>query len=460
MEHQILSPGVVEFKVGGRPVLVDQDIFENLVVHYKWHLRSGYVTAWSPMKEGKRTLLFLHREIMKPAPDQEVHFGPNPSPLDNRRANLKCEAPHENKHWSQRKPKTIQQQLKGLYKMSGSQNWWFRYTQNGQRLAVALRTPDAAEAIKRATIVLAEGLIAAAAYTPGEPAPRKREIHGLIEQYLKDAQNRHKKPLRSGTADTRRYVLNKFVVDCSIDRVHDITLPQIQRWLVRLKNEGKTADTCWTYGQRVRSFITYLVPKYLPSTVLSEFTVPEPSTVGRHNWIRSAEITKILDAAGNDLDLKFALFCGFDAGLRRSEISEARVCWFDLENGLLHVSNKGDFVTKDRSNRTIPLTDRFAEFLKGYLAGRESGQYVLAPGKTVKGANKYRYDTSKRVRSHFERCKVSSSFHDMRRSFGSNRASAGVSIYKIAAWLGDGIEVVQRSYGYLAPQDREVNKGV
>ena len=47
----------------------------------------------------------------------------------------------------------------------------------------------------------------------------------------KDAQNRHKKPLRAVTADTRRYILQKFVTDCSINRVSDITLPRIHSWL-------------------------------------------------------------------------------------------------------------------------------------------------------------------------------------------------------------------------------------
>jgi hypothetical protein len=92
---------------------------------------------------------------------------------------------------------------------------------------------------------------------------------------------------------------------------------------------------------------------------------------------------------------------------------------------------------------------------------RESNGLILENReKTIKADSKYRYDTAKRVRSHFERCKVSSSFHNMRRSFGSNRASEGTSIYKIAVWLGDKIEVVQRSYGHLIPQDDEINKGV
>jgi integrase len=356
------------------------------------------------------------------------------------------------------------QRLKGLYKMSGSQFWWFRYTRDGKRHAVTLRTPDEGMAITRAKAILAEGLIAAAGYAPGESAPRKREIHGLVDLYLKDAQNRHKKSLRVGTANTRRYILNKFITDCSINRVSDITLPVIQCWLVRLKNDGKSADTCWTYGQSVRSFVTYLVPRYLPATILEGFTVPEPSAIGRKNWLHKDEVTKIIEAAGDDLELKFALYCGFDAGLRRNEISEAKVWWFDLrpvpEQSLLHVTKHENFVPKDRSNRTVPITKRFAEFLRTYLTGRESDQYVLAPEKTNKGANKYRYDTNKRVRSHFVRCKVNSSFHDMRRSFASNRASDGISIYKIAAWLGDGFEVVQRSYGHLAAQDSEIDIGV
>jgi len=354
----------------------------------------------------------------------------------------------------------VQQELKGLYKMVGSQNWWFRYSTDGRQHRVTLRTADLPEAITRARAILAEGLIAAEAYTPNEPAPRKREIHGLIEQYLLESQSRTKEPLRKVTADSRRYILQKFAADTGINRASEITGAKISQWLVQLKRDGKSEDTLWTYGERVRNFVKFLIPRYAPSTALDGFTVPDQPSGGRRNWVRSAEVVKILDAAHDDPVLKFALLCGFDAGLRRNEISEAKVEWFDLENNLLHVTKHENFVPKDRDNRTIPLTSRFAEFLKGYLENRKGSEYVLAPEKTSKGLNKYRYDANKRIRSHFIRCKVHSSYHDMRRSFGSNRASAGTSIYKIAVWLGDKIEVVERSYGHLIPQDQEINRGV
>jgi integrase len=350
--------------------------------------------------------------------------------------------------------------LKGLYRMPESKYWWFRYTRDGKRQAVSLRTEDQGEAIKRAGAILAEGLIATEAYTPSEPAPQRREIHGLIEQYLEESQGRTKEPLRKVTADTRRYILKKFVTDAGISRAGEITGAKITQWLLKLKRDGKSKDTLWTYGERVRNFVQYLTPRYISKLALNGFTVPDQPSQGRRNWIRSSEVTKLIEAADGDPVLRFSLLAGFDAGLRRNEISEAKVEWFDLENNLLHVAEHENFVPKDRDNRTIPLTTRFAEFLKGYLAGRKSGEYVLAPEKTVKGLNKYRYDTGKRVRSHFTRCQVNASFHDMRRSFGSNRASAGESIYIIAAWLGDTIEVVQRSYGHLAPHAGNINRGV
>jgi integrase len=282
----------------------------------------------------------------------------------------------------------------------------------------------------------------------------------LIDQYLKDAQARNKKPLRAGTAADYKYILENWVANCGISRVGDITLSKIEIWLRALKAQGKSRDTQRGYGQRVRNFVGYLMPKYLPSTTLEGFSLPEHRAVGRKNWIRSTEVSMLLDATGDDQDLKFALFCGFDAGLRRNEISEARVDWFDLDAGLLHVSNNGGYVTKDEENRTIPITERFAEFLKGYLAGRDQSQYVLAPEKAVKGKGKYRYDTNKRVRSHFARLGVNCTYHDMRRSFASTRVTAGVSVYKVASWLGDGVEVCSRSYAHLAPKDADINKGI
>ena len=46
--------------------------------------------------------------------------------------------------------------------------------------------------------------------------------------------------------------------------------------------------------------------------------------------------------------------------------------------------------------------------------------------------------------------------HVARHTFASLLASAGVSIYKIAQWLGDDVRVVQQHYAKLLPKDADI----
>ena len=40
-------------------------------------------------------------------------------------------------------------------------------------------------------------------------------------------------------------------------------MPKITQWLLKLKRDGKSKDTLWTYGERVRNFVQYLTPRYI-----------------------------------------------------------------------------------------------------------------------------------------------------------------------------------------------------
>jgi integrase len=70
----------------------------------------------------------------------------------------------------------------------------------------------------------------------------------------------------------------------------------------------------------------------------------------------------------------------------------------------------------------------------------------------------YRYDFSRIWATHMKRCGVRCTIHDARRSFASNLVSEGESIYIVAGWLGDGVQVVERSYGHLAPYAGNINR--
>jgi integrase len=80
------------------------------------------------------------------------------------------------------------------------------------------------------------------------------------------------------------------------------------------------------------------------------------ATRGRQSWLRMPDVKRAIDA-----DLKFILYWGFHAGLRKAEICAVRVGWFDFHNPeepVFHVQNDPDvgFFLKDRDNRPVEIS--------------------------------------------------------------------------------------------------------
>jgi integrase len=342
--------------------------------------------------------------------------------------------------------------MKGIYHMPGSKYLWFRWTDDGKRYAVSLKTDDEAIAITKARAILAEGLF--------RPRQDQGGIEAVISDYLRLAQERPKKPMRPRTAQNVGHLLRRFTGDCGVEFVGQISHRKITDWLQGLKAKGRSRDTLHTYATDLKTFVRWLVKtKHLRRDVLDSFEVPDRGAHGRKNWVKR-EVAADVIARATDPDLKFILYAGFHAGLRRNEIANARVGWFDLEArplGLIHIQNDEAFTLKDKDNRTVPLTHEFFDFLTVFLKGKNPREFALRPTKES-GLWKYRYDFQKIVRTHFARCGIKCTIHDLRRSFASNLVSEGESIYIVAKWLGDGVQVVERSYGHLAPSAGNINR--
>lgn len=100
------------------------------------------------------------------------------------------------------------------------------------------------------------------------------------------------------------------------------------------------------------------------------------------------------------------------------------------------------------------MTNEFKAFLEVY--GLRS-PFMLRP-EIEPGKYRYRYDFRKAFDGLVERAGLADvTFHDLRRTFASLLVSKGVSLYKVAKWLGDELETVQQHYGHLIPQDDEIN---
>jgi integrase len=344
--------------------------------------------------------------------------------------------------------------IKGIYNMPGSKFYWYRWTaRDGKRKAVSLKTANLAEAIAAVEKIQAgEWLRTTKMEAPDTPGTK------LVEAYIAKAQVRNKKPMRKRTAHRRKSTLLKFVREARINNVQDITLPAIEAWLAKHRAAGNAQDTIFSYAWIVKIFVRDLIGQgLLKADDFAKWEMPDRGTNGRANWLRLDEVKKIITRAKDDPDLQFILYAGLGAGLRRSEILATKAGWFDLENGTLQLQNDPPtFLLKDGDNRPVPLTDQFKEFLTSYLQGKSSNDYALKPEvKTWEG--EYRYNFMTLFSNHMKKCGVKCTAHDMRRSFASNLVSKGVSIYKVAKWLGDGVAIVEKHYGHLAPADRDVN---
>lgn len=178
-------------------------------------------------------------------------------------------------------------------------------------------------------------------------------------------------------------------------------------------------------------------------------------------WCSAAERDKLINEAPTD-DLRFILPAGFHAGLRKNEIIEARVKWFDLRgDSAIHVQKTPTFVPKDREReaRFIPMTREFRAFLIRYFAGRSDSEEFAVRPDVDHGRGEYRWDYHRPYDDYTSSQKMRwATSHVMRHTFASLLVQAGVSIWKVSQWLGDELETTEKHYAHLAPQDSDIER--
>jgi integrase len=131
------------------------------------------------------------------------------------------------------------------------------------------------------------------------------------------------------------------------------------------------------YAAYVKTFVNWAYKSgHLASNALESYDLPEEKPMGRKNWLRKVEVSKVIGAVEPKhsanakpaaiekarqaaQDLKFILYCGFHAGLRRREIAMAKVSWFDLDHGLIRAQNMPEegYMLKDEDNSLSDLLE-------------------------------------------------------------------------------------------------------
>lgn len=183
------------------------------------------------------------------------------------------------------------------------------------------------------------------------------------------------------------------------------------------------------------------VPKRLP-----RFLSPEE----RNRLLAAAE------AKGRDYHLLVA--CGVYLGLRKAELNALTWANIDFEKKVAHVVNTEDFTTKSGKPRSIPICEELLAILNRY---RHVGGFVLAPKKKYRGKARYRWE----FRQGFVELVIDAKLdvrvispHAMRHTFASILAQRGVSLFKIAAWMGHSTAQVTELYAHLTAYDDDIGR--
>jgi integrase len=317
--------------------------------------------------------------------------------------------------------------------------YWYQRMVNAQRIQTSLGTSDYGEAVVKALEIRAEPFLSTA-------EPLRAEIDAFIDYKL--AQNEYSRD----SADSKRYALEEFASFVNKADPSRIFTADVDRFYQMLRQRVKES-TAQGYITTLRSFFNRLLEtRKVRTNVVKAVRLARLDTKGRTNFCTPALRDKLIAKCKRE-DLKFVLFCGFHAGLRKREIIEARPDWFDMTKGLIHVRKTETFRPKDRDERTIPMTKAFKTFLRGY---DKRPPFMLHPN-VPHGESRYRWDFRRPWAEYMAQHKCPEvTPHIARHTFASLLASVGVSIYKIAQWPGDDVRVVQQHYAKLLPKDADI----
>jgi len=259
-------------------------------------------------------------------------------------------------------------------------------------------------------------------------------------------------------------LLTKFAALAEVSWIGDVTPTHIERWRRDALKRGLKLATIYQQFRDIRVFFKWCEDENLIGENPCDKVKVEPvPPAKRNNWVRKEDVSRLLENAPAD-ELKFVLHAGFDAGMRMNEIIMARPAWFDLDLGIIRIPGEDDvtgFRPKSRKvdakGRAITIRERFKNFLE--TSDVLKGEFCIAPNKPWKGGLNYRYNFIHPFNVYLRSMGVKCSPHDMRRSFASNLAMDGVSIHKIAAWLGDSFDVTNERYAWLEPVDADIERG-
>ncbi len=214
--------------------------------------------------------------------------------------------------------------------------------------------------------------------------------------------------------------------------------------------------TVITYWARMQGFFGWLMREDKRRDNPFEegsLTGLDPSELAREDWVEMRVVDALIDACPRT-DLRYVLYCGAKAGLRKDEIISSCHSWFNLDAHTLTVPSAQTvrgrrWRPKTKRKRVIPISATFHSFLTTEMSIRKDEDFVLYPEHNWK---KYRWDFKRPLSKFFKAQGVKLNTHGLRHSFASNCLLQGYNLAEVASWLGDSQSTTEKIYAHLIPK--------
>jgi len=314
--------------------------------------------------------------------------------------------------------------MASVYRRRGSPYYWIAYRVDGRRVQRSLKTTDPVQADR------ARRSVESSEWVEGARGARGSHFRNLANHWLAV----HRGAWADSTAQNARCQVDAFARWRGDDTAGEVSPREIRQYVSLLRARGlrpvsinnwlQTMQTMYAWALRSGLALTNPVAD-CPREREDEHVIQVLSETDRDRLIQH-----LPDAPGPlRASIVLALFCGLRAGEIR------RLLWRDVDAERRRVLVRR---TKTRKYRYVPLPT----VALALLADARGKGHVYNVGKKQLHRALQRFLKPLGIEAHW---------YILRHTYASTLARAGVSLYKIAAWLGTKtLAVVQRNYARLA----------
>ncbi len=348
---------------------------------------------------------------------------------------------------------------------AGDEAWYGKIYVDGRQLKRKIgpkRAPGGTRGLTRAE---AEKVLRKLADEARAPISERVDVQLAGERLVADREALGRKASTVENIESAvRVHLGPYFRGRSLDRIE---ARDIEAFVTAKRRDGLSTKSVLNYLSVLHSLFEFAIRKgWAAENPVKQIEKPErPEPNGDIRFLDDADLEALLTAEADDTlgpTLRVLYLTAAMTGLRQGELLGLR--WRDIDWTAARVRVRRNWVRGEygtpksrRSSRSVPLADRVAGDLdRHYQTSSYQGDDDLVFPHPVLGTPLDRSRLLKRFKAALRRAQVREvRFHDLRHTFGTRMAGAGVPMRTLQEWMGHRDLKTTLIYADYAPSEHE-----